>query len=51
MKLATFVLGEEAEFDQAFQLGADALDVLRECFVVKGFAHVAGPEGAGGLVE
>ncbi|MGW2768834.1 hypothetical protein [Streptomyces sp. NPDC001275] len=44
-------LCEDIELDQAFQLGAGALDVLRQQIVVEGFADIAGPEGAGGLVE
>ncbi|WP_432180950.1 hypothetical protein [Streptomyces sp. NBC_00063] len=34
--------GEDAEFDQAFQLGSGAFDVLRQRFVVEGFADVFG---------
>jgi len=36
-------LGDDAEFDQAFQLGAGAFDVLRQQFVAEGFADVLGP--------
>lgn len=35
-------LGEDVELDEAFQLGASAFDVLRQQFVVKGFADVTG---------
>jgi hypothetical protein len=44
-------LGEDIQLDQAFQLGARALDLLRQQIVVEGFADIAGSEGAGGLVE
>lgn len=44
-------LGEDTEPDQAFQLGAGALDVLRQHFVAEVFADVTGPQRAGGLVE
>lgn len=44
-------LGEDVEPDEAFQLGAGAIDVLRQRFVVEGFADITGPEGAGDLVE
>lgn len=37
-------LGEDPEFDQAFQLGAGAFDVLRQQFVAEGFADVLGPQ-------
>ncbi|GGT64543.1 hypothetical protein GCM10010207_74670 [Streptomyces atratus] len=35
-------LGEDIELDEAFQLGAGAFDVVRQQFVVKGFADVTG---------
>ncbi|MEU2353527.1 hypothetical protein [Streptomyces misionensis] len=41
----------DVELDQAFQLGAGAFDVLRQRFVIEGFADAAGSEGAGGFVE
>ena len=44
-------VGEDAEFDQAFQLGAGAFDVLRRQFVVEGFADVPGPQRADRAVE
>ncbi|KUO07322.1 hypothetical protein AQJ58_35180 [Streptomyces sp. DSM 15324] len=44
-------LGEDVEPDEAFQLGAGAIDVLRQRFVVEGFVDITGPEGAGDLVE
>lgn len=44
-------LGEEAELDQAFQLGAGAFDVLRQQFVVGGSADITGLQGAGDFVE
>ncbi|MFK4213764.1 hypothetical protein [Streptomyces sp. NPDC030920] len=44
-------LGEDIELDQTFQLGAGALDVLRQQFVVEGFAAIAGPERTGDLDE
>lgn len=34
-----------------FSLARGAFDVLRQQFVVEGFADIAGPEGARGLVE
>lgn len=43
-------LGEDGELDQTFQLGAGALDVLRQQFVVEGLADLAGPQRAGSLV-
>lgn len=43
--------GEDIELDEAFQLGGGTFDVLRQQFVVEGFAGVTGPEGAGSLVE
>ncbi|MFF8712714.1 hypothetical protein ACF07T_14970 [Streptomyces sp. NPDC015184] len=48
---ACFDLGEDVELDEAFQLGAEAFDVLRQQFVVEGSADGARSEGAGGLVE
>jgi hypothetical protein len=36
-------LGEDPEFDQAFQLGTGAFDVLRQQFMAEGFAVVLGP--------
>ena len=33
-------LGEDPEFDQAFQLGTGAFDVLRQQFVAEGFADL-----------
>ncbi|GAA2415553.1 hypothetical protein GCM10010255_62190 [Streptomyces coeruleofuscus] len=44
-------LGEDSEFDEAFQLGAGAFDVLRHQFVVEGFADITGPQRDGDLVE
>ncbi len=43
--------GEDVELDQAFELGAGAFDVLRQQFVVEGFAHVPGPKWSGRVVE
>ncbi|KOT92196.1 hypothetical protein ADK70_16455 [Streptomyces rimosus subsp. pseudoverticillatus] len=37
--------GEDAQFDQAFQLGPGAFEVLRQYFVAEGLAHVLGPQG------
>ncbi|MBB5130311.1 hypothetical protein FHS32_007110, partial [Streptomyces albaduncus] len=36
-------LGEDSEFDQAFQFGVGAFDVFRQQFVAVGFADVLGP--------
>lgn len=43
-------LGEDVELDEAFQFAAGAFDVLRQQFVVEGFADITGSEGAGGVV-
>ncbi|KOT98791.1 hypothetical protein ADK87_14665 [Streptomyces sp. NRRL F-4711] len=43
-KVAGTGLGEDPEFDLAFQLGAGAFDVLGQQFVAEGFADVLGPE-------
>lgn len=40
---ASVDLSEDAEFDQAFQLGSGAFDVLRQQFVAEVFADVLGP--------
>ncbi|MGW6861400.1 hypothetical protein [Streptomyces xanthophaeus] len=44
-------LGEDAEFDQAVQLGAGAFDVLRQQFVAEGFADVDRGAGEGGYLD
>lgn len=38
-------LREDVEPDEAFQLGAGLLDVLRQQFVAEGFADITGPSG------
>ncbi|MFJ8111389.1 hypothetical protein [Streptomyces sp. NPDC096132] len=43
--------GEDAEFDQALQLGPGAFDVLRQRFTAEEPADVLGSQGAGRLVE
>ena len=42
-EVACVGFAEHTEFDQAFQLGAGAFDVLRQQFVAEGFADVLGP--------
>jgi hypothetical protein len=42
-------LGEDAELDGAFRLGAGAFDVLGQQFAVEGFADITGPQRTGPL--
>lgn len=48
---ASVDLGQDVGLDQAFRLGVGAFDVLRQQFVVEGFADVTGRQRADGLVE
>jgi hypothetical protein len=44
-------LGEDVQFDQAFQLGPGAFDVLRQHVVAESLADVLGPQEVGRVVE